>query len=908
MTAWINRTHSFRTGIGRPPCGRFYAITGISNRVALIRGLLRAAVLLLIVNLAVAGFAQQSASITGEVKDPSAVTIAGATVTLTTGATKVATTATSDQGTYSLTGLASGTYTIQASAPGFGTVTRQISLTAGQNLNLNLALAIATEVESVSVTGETDPYNVVPVQDTDASFGIPEKLVDTPRSVSEVDSATLSLYSARTVNDLVTVVPGSFTGAYFGIAGSVFLRGDIADNYFRGFRRVENRGNYQTPLNASDHIEIVEGPPSPIYGPGRIGGFMNFYPKSARSETAKWLDHGQGSAVLRYGQFSDRDGSIEYGLPYKLSGHRNGAYAYLERKDSQSFYKGVWDKYNVGQIAFDTELTKKWRLAYGVQGYQDQGIQGLGWNRVTQDLIDHGTYQAGHPAINLSSNGFNIQPTDIAAGTLNVFAWGGASEGFQYAFLSSPNAQYFALDPSSMSTVVLPRNQILVDDASDFLQALTFTGYFDAVYDIKPGLTFKNQSFYDRMSSQKYSSYGFGANYRPWVAENKSTISFAWQPDKTLTMNAFAGLDYTFVKVSAGEERNDYQVVDRRDLSVGATPNDRFAGPWNSTPPIAFQYLQRGDYNDSGLFWLSTFDFWNRLLFTTGARLDRYSPNFWGRDSGYGALTQASATKISGSYNGSVSYTTPYHLTPYFTVATSHFLDLGQGNEIDYSEIPSGQYVEPSTLYEGGVKSDIGQYLYAAFSFYRQKRSQWDSETDSLDYFRTKGASLELRSFVLRRLSLTGAFSWQEPQELNAPFILSVPASLLGLTPQQAYGGKFIGVASGIVPTPYAYPVGGQPHWVASPFATINATKRIGVLIGTTWVDSVRAGYLSPVILPSYSVWRGSLFYRSEKYEVNVGVNNMFDASYFQGQYLFEDSLVKPGEARSVGGTVRYNF
>jgi iron complex outermembrane recepter protein len=879
--------------------------SGLANLLPLVKLSWVASLTVFLCFAVAVGFSQESASLSGTVKDSTGSSVPNATVELRNDKTaEINKAETGPTGECSFTGLAAGSYTVQVSAPGFGNLVRPVTLTAGQSVNLDLVLAVGTEVESVSVSGEVDPYNVVPVQDTATVFGLPQKVTDIPRSVSETDSATLNLYSARTVNDLVTVVPGSFTGAYFGIAGSVFLRGDIADNYFRGFRRVENRGNYQTPLNASDHIEIMEGPPSPIYGPGRIGGFMNFYPKSARSESAKWLDHGEGSAVVRYGQFSDRDGSIEYGLPYKLDGHRNGAYAYLERKDSQSFYKGAWDKYAVGQIAFDSELSNKWRLAYGLQGYNDQGIQGLGWNRVTQQLIDHGTYLSGSPAIDLSSNGFNIQSTDITPGLLNSFAY----QGIQYAFPYYNNAQYYALNPSTVHYVTLPRNQIMVDDSSDFLSALTFTGYFDAVYDIKPGVTFKNQTFYDRMSSQKYSSYGFGADYRPWVVENKSTLNFAWQPGRNLTMNAYAGADYTFVKVSAGEERDDYQVVDRRDLSVGPTANDRFAGPWNSTPRIPFQYLQRGIYDDYGLFWLSDFDFWNRLVFTTGARLDRYSPDFWGRDSGYGALTHEKTQNTGGFYNGSVSYRTPYHLTPYFTAATSHFLDLGQGNEIDYSEIPNGTYVEPSTIYEGGVKSEIGQLFYGALSFYRQKRSQWDSQTDSLDYFRTKGAELELRAFVLRRLTLTGAFTWQEPQELNAPFILGIPPSVLGLTPEQAYGGKFEGVASQIVPQTNPYPVGGQPHWVASPFATFNVTKSIGVLVGTTWVDHVRAGYLSPVILPTYSLWRGSLFYRREKMEFNLSVNNMFDARYFQGQYLFEDSLVKPGEGRSVGGTARYNF
>jgi iron complex outermembrane receptor protein len=851
------------------------------------------------------GFSQETSSLTGTAKDQTGLAVPTATITLTNAKTaEVKKTAADATGGYSFTGLAAGSYTIGVTAPGFAAAQQAVSIPAGEAVTADIALMIAGEVQSVSVSGETDPYNVVPAQETNAAFGLPEKIEDIPRTVSNADSEMLNLYSARTVNDLVVVVPGSFTGAYFGIPGSVFLRGDIADNYFRGFRRVENRGNYETPVSAADHIEIVEGPPSPIYGPGRIGGFMNFYPKTVRSEGAKWLDKGQGALQVRFGEFSDNVGSAEYGLPFKVASHRAGAYVFFEDKDSGSFYKGVFDKYKVGQLAVDMELSPKWRLAYGFQGFNEGGIQALGWNRVTQDLIDHQNYLSGSPAVNLSSNGKDIGPQDIAPGQLNTFAF---QQDMGAVFPYYSNSVDYALDPATVHMVKLPRNQILVDDANDFLHATTYTAYFDVVGDLKPGVTFKNQSFFDRLNSQKFSSYGFGADYRPWTVENKSTLSFSWHPNSVITMNAFSGFDYTRLQVSAGEERDDYQVVDRRDISVGATANDRMEGPWTSNPRIPFQYLNIGLYSDYGLFWLSNIDFWNRLVVTIGARYDRDSPDFWGRDSGYGALTHETASNNAGMLNGSVSYRLPFQLNPYFTVATSRFLDLGQGNEIDASEIPNGTYIEPSSLYEAGIKSNQDHKFYGALSLYRQKRSQWNSQTISLDYFKSKGAELELRAFLAKRISLTGAFTWQEPQELNAPFLLAIPPTLLGLTPEQGYGGKFEGVAT-IFPHTGAYQVAGQPHWVASPFGTVNVTKNIGVLVGTTWVAAVRAGYVSPIILPSYSVWRGSVFYRREKYQVNFGINNMFDATYFQSQYLFEDSLVKPGEGRYVGGTVKYTF
>lgn len=852
----------------------------------------------------VAASAQEAPSLSGVVKDPAGLLVPNASVLIAGDSAAAAQKTTTDlNGAFSFPALASGSYTVEIDAQGFALLQKPVNLVAGQPIRLDLTLVLASASQSISVSGEADPYGVVPTRATEAVFGIPETLAEVPRTVTNVDSSLLNLYSARTVNDLVTVIPGSFTAAYFGVPGSVFLRGDIADNYFRGFRRVENRGNYQTPLSASDHIEIVEGPPSPIYGPGRIGGFMNFYPKTARSGSAKWMDKGHGALTARYGQYDDKVGSIEYGMPFKIAGHSAGVYGFFEAKDSRSFYKGVFDRYKLGQIAFDMDATSKLHLAFGFQGFHDHGIQALGWNRVTQDLVDNGNYLAGTPAINLSSNNFNIGPNDMPAGLLDTFAF---QQNMGAAFPYFPNAKYYALNPATVHTVKLPLDQIMVDTKADFLSATTYTAYADVAYDIKPGLTFKNQSFYDRLDSQKYSSYGFGASYKPWTIENKSTLTFSWKPNETITMNNFAGYDWSRVQTVAGEERDQYQVVDRRDLSVGPTPNDRFQGPFTGTPNIPFQYYDTGFYRDSGAFWLSDISFWNRLVLTGGARYDRYSPDFYGRFAGE-PLTHATGTHNAGLVNASISYRTPLHINPYFTFANSRFLDLGQGNELDATEIPTGAYIQPSSLYEAGAKADFGQAFYGSLAFFRQRRSSFNTESLALDYLQSKGVELETRAFLFKRVSLTGALTWQNPQHLNAPFLLAIPPSAIGLTPQQAYGGKFIGLASGLGANG-PFPVAGQPHWVVSPFATVNITKNIGVLLGTTWTSSVVAGYVDNVKLPSYSVWRGSVFYRRKSYEANIGANNMFDAKYFQSQYLFEDALIKPGELHTVSGSIRYNF
>ena len=849
-------------------------------------------------------YGQGTSSLSGTVKDPTGATVGKATVALVNDKTAVRTEVpTGDAGAYEFKNVAPGSYTIEVGAPGFSTFGGKV--TVGERATtFDVALELATTSSAVSVEAKIDPFNILPTQPTQSIFGFDQKLEEIPRSISTADQETLLRYDVKTVNDIMTVSSGAFTGSYFGIAGSVFLRGDVGDNFFRGFRRVENRGNYETPIDASDHIEIVKGPPSPIYGGGRIGGFMNFYPKSTRSESAKWLEKVTGKVSLTYGSYDEKRGSGEVGVPFKLGTHRSGLYAFFQAEDSHSFYKGVGNRYKLGQIAFDSEATSKLRFAYGFQGFRDEGTQNIGWNRVTQDLVDNQMYLSGQPLVNVSKNGYNIGVGDITPYVFTTFA-------YQQNMSITPDyqsvASLYALNPATVKLVKLPLDQIMID-AGDFTRATTFTPYFDVIYDVSAKIHIKNQTFSDYMESQKYSSYGFGAGYHPWTVENKSTIGFDYKPTSSITAHILAGFGYRYVRVTAGEERNAYQVVDRRDLSIGATPNDRFAGPFNSNGLINFQYYQDGSYGDTGLFWLSNIDLGSRLTATIGVRFDRYTPDFMGRDDSDTKLTHATAANNAVTYNASVGYRLPFNLRPYFTAATSRFLDLGQGNELDYSEILSNTYIATSSIYEGGVKtSALDNKVFATVSMFRQKRTSFNNQTHSQDYFRTTGVEAEGRAFLFKRLSLTGAFTWQNPEQLNVPFLLGIPPTLLGLTPQQAYGGRFIGDAS-IFGMKAPFPVGGQPHFVISPFATVNITKNVGFTIGTSWVSSVKTGYVSSVTLPSYAVTRGSIFYQRGKHLINLSTNNMFDQVYFQSQYLFWDVFIKPGALRTASLTYSYTF
>ena len=841
------------------------------------------------------------AGISGSVTDTSGGAVSGAKVTAVDQKTAAEKTTLADAaGQFVFDSLPAGAYTVKAEFPGFTSYEKKDVVSPA---TLQISISPSNNATSVVVSEKLDPFEVVPSAPTNSVFGLDAPLAEIPRSISVVPAEMLARYDIKTVNDLVTASPGSFTGSYFGIPGALFIRGEAGDNFYRGFRRVENRGNYETPVGDAEELEIVKGPPSPIYGGGKVGGYLNYTPKSARSSTAKWLEHPTGKISFTYGSYDQKIGSVEFGSPFKIGQYRGGFYTFFSAQDSKSFYKGISTRDKLGQIAFDMELPHKWRMEAGMQGFGGSLPQNIGWNRVTQLLVDKGEYLAGTPAINLAAGDYSLNPKNFQAGELLNFAY---EANYAADFLSTPQAALFALNPATIHLVHLNNNQIFID-SPDFNDALTYTGYFDLIRDFKEGITLKNQTFYDALSSQKFSTYGFAADYHPGVIENKTSFDFAFKPAKWLKVQTTSGFSYRYSHVWAGEERTLYQVIDRRDISVGAQPNDRFASEFSTNGVWGFNYYQTGNYGDSGLFSLARVTLFDKLTVLQGVRYDYYTPKFAGQDNGEG-LTLTKDSGGATTFNTSISYQLPFHITPYATASTARFLDLGQGGEIDYSEIQTHTWIQPSSLYEGGAKiSAKDNKIYGSIAYFRQKHSSYNSNDGQIDYFRTKGVEAEVRAALSRKFSITGAYTWQDPRQLNIPFLLGIPPSALGLTPQQAYGGRFIGDA-GIFGIKAPVRVAGQPPVVVSVFGTYTPKPSLGVTLGTTWVQKVQAGYVSPVILPSYAVWRGSVFYAFKNYTATLAVNNMGDSHYFTSQYLFWDVFVKPSELRTLSLTVSYKF
>ena len=140
-----------------------------------------------------AAVAQFTASIQGEVQDPSGAGVAKATdrLNIATGVTSVATS--DDAGNYRFVSLAPGSYKITVQAAGFSKSEADVTLLTEQNLNVPLSLKVGSISESVVVTTEA------PVVDTADSR--------TQMTIENQAVAQLPIIGRNLVT-LVTMAPG----------------------------------------------------------------------------------------------------------------------------------------------------------------------------------------------------------------------------------------------------------------------------------------------------------------------------------------------------------------------------------------------------------------------------------------------------------------------------------------------------------------------------------------------------------------------------------------------------------------------------------------------------------------------------------------------------------------------------
>ncbi|MBB3981344.1 iron complex outermembrane receptor protein [Sphingobium fontiphilum] len=777
------------------------------------------------------------------------------------------------------------------------------------------------EGEDIVITGALD---ALPVKNVGSIFGFDKTIVETPRSASTISSEQIERFGINDIYDLVAQAPGTFTNSFFGVGGALDIRGTPGEVYFRGMRRLDNPGNYPTPIAASDRIDIVRGPASPIYGPSKTGGYMNFVPKSARVADGKLASKASGELSYTRGSWDMNIFKGNISGPLNIGGQEFGYSLFGQYEDDGSYYRNMGTKQTVLQASFDTDLSDHVRIEWGGQYQNFKGQQNGGWNRLTQDLVDNGTYITGQ-AQPLDTDGDG----QISQGEINAVIPGGNSifgnftcpdssfspfaTGFTDACFTET---YPSLALTNTGTAKLSRRNTLTGKDDKLINRGTAL-YFDAIYTADSGFELKNQLFYDSYENLNENAYGFSQFHDSWVIEDKIVASKTFENSAgKFAFQLSPSVRYT--KFKHGDDFN-YEYFHRVDLTVGYDAlSDRLLSTecdCNYTNNVV------GHYSDLAFAGLANLDFAFGLDLTLGARYDYFDVKATNlttkmEPAAIPAINIGSGSKGAWSYSASASYELPFGLIPYATIAKQSVVIAGQGAEIYPDLAATNSFISASKLYEAGLKGSwLDNTLYAAVSVYKQKRNDFNIQSITVNQaVETKGLEAEFRWSVDRHLLITGAYTHTNVYNLTA-LNDGVLFSFFGIEdltnvsdPTLYLGGQPIGLVP--IASKSDSKRAGIPEDMFSATATYAFDFGLALSASAVHVASVYSGQSQAVKLPSYTTVDLGASFETGPFLFRVVVKNATNEKYFRANFteLFGSTIVLPEKPRSFQASAVYKF
>jgi iron complex outermembrane receptor protein len=790
-------------------------------------------------------------------------------------------------------------------------------------------MAQGTKEESVERIQVNGSLGSLPGQDVESVFGFGKSILETPRSASTISQEQLERFAVSDIDELVAFAPGTFTQSFFGVAGSLDVRGTPGETYFRGVRRLDNPGNYPTPIGASSRIDIVRGPASPIYGPSKIGGYLNFNPKSARASGGQYLEKNEGAFSYSLGSWDRSVMSAEVGGPSTIGGKEMGFYLYGEVENSGSYYENTDTDQTVLQASFNVDITDNLRIEFGGMYHDYDGNQVAGWNRLTQDLIDNGTYITG-TAQPLDSDGdgsISHQDYDAVAHLINPFIF------TPFEPLDGISADFFAPEMAleNVGTTKLDGSQVLVA-ADDVLSNIVETLYFDVFYYTNSGWEIRNQFFYEAYDNLNENAYGFSQFHDSSVIENKIIFANEYENNGLIAMIQISpSLRYTDFK--HGDDFNN-EYFDRRDLTMASSALDRRL--LATRIDADYTTYSEGDYLNLGLAFMTDVTWDMGLNVVLGVRydeieIDSFSPGDLLQvrtrvfDSGDPIEDISANDTVNGiSWNASISYKTDFGLIPYITMAEQATLVAGQGAEITPGQILADGAFDISELFEYGVKgSFLDDSLYFAISVYEQERTDFNAQAIITNATtNNQGMEAELRWVVNDNLVVSAGYTKLEVVNIidtseDNPF-----PNLFGFfgaenfpnlaDPSVLYGGSAIGtneIGANSVSNAASIKAG-IPNNIYTFTATYDFQNGFAVNSSVVKADETFSDFSQAVRLPAYTLVNAGVFYDAKTWTASVSVKNLTDERYFRANFpdIFGAQIVLPELPRHFQAKFSYRF
>ncbi|MEO2183813.1 MAG: TonB-dependent receptor, partial [bacterium] len=671
----------------------------------------------------------------------------------------------------------------------------------------------------------------------------------------------------------------------------------------------------------------------------KIGGYLNFNPKSARiEETGQFIPEQTGALSFTTGSWDKSIVTAEVGGPGELGGQEFGYYLYGEVENSGSYYDNSAVDQNLLQMSFDMDLSNNVRVQFGGMWHDYSGNQIAGWNRLTQELIDHGTYVTGtakpldtngdgrisHQEFDTDGDGFtNLNP--FRFDFINQGANGGQllpgnTDDIGFLEILTGDLSQLALDNPGIGKI--KGNNVIVAP-EDKLENTVTTLYMDVIVTTDNDWEWKNQLFYEQYDNINENAYGFSQFHDSWVVEDKLVISKSFPMDNmTASVQISPSIRHTDFK-HGDDYTNEY--FDRRDLTGPSTALDKRLLATQIDDDYTEYYL--GDYTNLGFAVMGDFVFNNGLSVLLGVRYDTIdieskqlvdkllfasSNNFC---PSAGCENSDASDDVDGvSWTASVSYEFDNGLIPYITASTQATMIVGQGAEAVTSNISSGGIFDESELQEIGLKGSLlDNALYFGVALYKQERTDFSAQSIVTNQTtETEGAEVEVRWVVNENLLLTFGYSHIEVTNLSTKengrrFSFIGCDDMQNIACDLIYGGTLGGNVSNIASGSRR---AGMPEDIFTMTGTYDFGNGWTVNGSIIDVDEVASGYSNAVTLPDYTLINLGVAFQTENWLVSVSGKNLTDEEYFRANFpnLFGGTIVLPELPRHFNARFQYKF
>lgn len=796
---------------------------------------------------------------------------------------------------------------------------------------------ILTELEAfiAEETAAEDSPSLLPTERSiDSVLFSNMSLLDLPRTVTVLSPEAMEQFQLDDVYDLASVVPGASVTNYYGVPGIPTTRGLFTSIYFNGMQRVWNRNGYPTSFGSLEAMDYVKGPPPVMYSAASPGGFVNFIPKSP------YFDLFRGSLKVTYGSWNHRNVQVDVGGP-TLVGKLPAAYRVsVTVQDADSYYDGIYDDYTSVYASMKVRISDTMRLFIGGEYYAHRSKEIVGWNRVTQQLIDEGQYIIGNPVTDLTGAAFaytlpggaELSFTNLTPGIINRSAlatatpFGGTKGSFDGSFLAlsgfassgfnpalyGENTDFYrvlgAIDNpgTGIATVKIPGSRVLTD-ADDFADADTYLFFADLVMNSGPDLKVTYKFFIDGYEREKESTYGYGEYGKNFTMENKLLFEkgLDWFEGTTLSYGISARYEDALAKTDFTIEP-----FNRRDITQPVDPNTILIAGGQVDSSGTTQWDPFGSWDTLmwtyGLFLNSQVNFSEKWSLIAGARIDHAT---WERAVPFGLGADFNSGSLGG---GGTSYTN-LSLSPSFKLseeATLYYTyQLGtafQGYYVSGSVNAGDTNFQESSLHEIGLRtSHFEGHLYAAGTFFYQDLVHFDSRGGQAVPQRGSGVEFEMTYVPTRKFTFRANITWQEHFYRSS----TLPGGLVPLTPEQMvdFAGIFAADFGGR-PVPDG-PIGAYPEWSGSLFLMYEFENGFGISGGPRYVDAVYANPDKTLTLPSFVEWSANLFWENETWKVMISGKNLSDEDiFYPGDTFSGNSILLKQPTASYKVSVTYRF